>query len=445
MTTPETALGEFVASLSYDDLPEGSTETLTRAFVDTVGVTLAGTVEGAGRTVAKSAGRRPTEAAPAELLGVNTDETPASVALRVGTAGHALDYDDLSWAMDGHPSVTLVPSLLALATETDASGRDLLTAYAAGFETECAVAAPISPSHYEDGWHATATFGTFGATAAAAKLLGLDAQATRRALCIAASMPAGLKRNFGSMTKPLHAGLCSRAGVTAAQLARDGLTADAQAISGEKGFWALYGPAERAAFSIGDRWALQEEGIHVKAYPCCYFTHTSIAATQAIVADDIDPTDIERITVAAAPGAGDALHHANPGTGLEAKFSMEYCVASAAVRDRVGVAAFQDEAVDDTAVQSIRERVAFTVDDTLDYDSHEAVVRVETGADSVVVRQENPPGVHTDPLSEPEFRAKFTECAGSVLDDDAVNGLYESLSSLAAISDLQAALRVGAR
>jgi 2-methylcitrate dehydratase PrpD len=445
MTTPETALGEFVASLSYDDLPEGSVETLTRAVVDTIGVTLAGTVEGAGRTVAESAGLRPAASTPAELLGVDTAETPAAAALRVGTAGHALDYDDLSWAMDGHPSVTLVPALLALATESGADGRDLLTAYAAGFETECALAAPISPSHYEAGWHATATFGTFGAAAAAAKLLGLDAQATRRALCIAASMPAGLKRNFGSMTKPLHAGLCSRAGVTAAQLARDGLTADMQAISGEKGFWALYGPAERGAFSVGDRWALQEEGIHVKAYPCCYFTHTAIAATQAIVADGIDPTDIEHISVEAAPGAGDALHHADPDTGLEAKFSMEYCVASGAVRDRVGVAAFRDDAVDDEAVQAVREHVAFAVDDTLDYDSHEAVVRVETAADTVMVQQENPPGVHTNPLPEPEFRAKFTECAGTVLDANAVDGLYESLSSLAAVSDLQAALRVDTR
>jgi len=128
---------------------------------------------------------------------------------------------------------------------------------------------PVGPGHYEDGWHATATFGIFGA-AAAARLLGLDAEATRRALCVAASMPAGLKRNFGSMTKPLHAGLCSRSGVTAARLARDGLTADAAAVSGEKRFWDLYGPEERRAFAGGGgRWWLREEGTHVKSYPCC--------------------------------------------------------------------------------------------------------------------------------------------------------------------------------
>jgi len=445
MATPERALGEFVATLDYEDLPEGSVETITRAFVDTVGVTLAGAAEGAGHIAVESAGLQPADGSPATLLGVDADDPPASVALRVGTAGHALDYDDLSWAMDGHPSVTLVPPLLALAEAADADGRDLVTAYAAGFEAECALAAPVSPAHYEDGWHATATFGTFGAAAAAARLLGLDAEATRRALCIAASMPAGLKRNFGSMTKPLHAGLCSRSGVTAARLARDGLTADAAAVSGEKGFWDLYGPEERGAFAVGDRWRLREEGIHVKAYPCCYFTHTAIAATQDIVADGVDPAEVERVTVEAGPGAADALHHADPDTGLEAKFSMEYCVASAAVRDRVGLGAFRDDAVDDPAVQALRERVSFAVDDTLDYDSHEAVVRVETGDGTVERRRENPPGTHDDPLSEADFRAKFTECAGTVLADGAAEGLYESLSSLASISELQAALRVDAR
>jgi len=118
-----------------------------------------------------------------------------------------------------------------------------------------------------------ATFGTFDAAMAAAKLLDLDATATEHALNIAASMPSGLKRNFGSMTKPLHAGIRSRSGVTAAHLAADGFTADATAVSDDRGFWDLYGPNERDAFSIGDRWALHYEGIYVKAYPCCYCTH----------------------------------------------------------------------------------------------------------------------------------------------------------------------------
>jgi 2-methylcitrate dehydratase PrpD len=442
MTSPETAVSEFVADLAYDDLPAGSIETITRAFVDTVGVTLAGSVEGSGRTAAESAGLRADDADPATLLGVDADDPPAAVALRVGTASHALDYDDLSWAMDGHPSVTLVPSLLALADEADASGQDLVTAYAAGFEAECAVAEPISPDHYEAGWHATGTFGTFGAAAAAAHLLRLDAEATERALNAAASMPAGLKRNFGSMTKPLHAGLCSRAGVTAARLAKAGLTTDATAVSGDRGFWDLYGSGERDDFAIGDRWRISEEGIHVKAFPCCYFTHSAIAATQALVETGIDPESIRRIDVTASPGAGDALHHANPETGLEAKFSMEYCVASAAVRDRVGLAAFRDDAVEDPAVQRVRERVSFEVEEDRPYDSHGATVRIETDDRVRERRQADPPGTHDDPLSEDRLHAKFTECAGAVLETEAVEELYDALSSISAHPDALAALAV---
>lgn len=438
--SPERRLSEFTATLDYADVPEGVRETVVRAFVDTIGVTLAGTVEGAGETTTRSLGVDPDAADAATLLGVESEEQPAETALRVGTASHALDYDDLSWALDGHPSVTLVPALLALAADADADGRDLITAYAAGFEVECAVADPISPAHYEAGWHATSTFGTFGAAAAAANLLGLDAETTERALNVAASMPSGTKRNFGSMTKPLHAGLCSRSGVTAALLARDGLTASRTAISGERGFWGLYGPGEQGTFELGDDWALETEGVHVKAYPCCYFTHTSIAATQALLDEGIAPGDIERIEVRAAGGAGDALTYPNPDSGLEAKFSMEHAVASAAVRDRVDLAAFETPAIEDSAVARLRERVEFEVDEELDYDSHEATVRIVTAEGASERRQVNPPGTHDDPLSADELRAKFDECAERALPPAEVARLYDAVSHLDTVEDAAAAL-----
>ena len=190
MPTPEEVLSDFVSTLQYDDIPERVRETVRRAFVDTVGVTLAGGVTGAGAAVSETAGITPDDADVSTLLGLDPTGSAAERALRVGTASHALDYDDLSWGMDGHPSVTLVPPLLALTADTDATGADLVAGYAAGFEVECALARLISPEHYEAGWHATATFGAFGATAAAASLLGLDATETRHALNVAASTPA---------------------------------------------------------------------------------------------------------------------------------------------------------------------------------------------------------------------------------------------------------------
>lgn len=443
MTSPEATLADFVATVTYEDVPESARATTKRAFLDTVGVTLAGAGDDAGATVFETDGIDSTAAAAATILGVGTDRPAAERALRTGTASHALDYDDLSWAMDGHPSVTLVPPLLVLADESDASGEDLVTAFAAGFEVECALADPISPHHYEEGWHATATFGTFGATAAAASLFDLSAAETRHALNVAASMPAGLKRNFGSMTKPLHAGLAARSGITAARLASGGFTADPDALSGDRGFWDLYGPEERDRFAFDpDEWILVDRGIHVKYYPCCYFTHTSIAGTRALVDEhDINPADIERVHVLVARGAADALHHSDPETGLEAKFSLEYTVASAAVRDRVGLDAFEAAAIGDGAVQRVRERVDYTVDDDLHYDSHEAVVRIETSEGSYERHQENPPGTHEDPLTDTELREKFEECAHRAVSESVSDRLAAVFTNLDGCEDVAAAVR----
>ena len=441
MATPETELSEFAATLTFAEIPENAQETIRRAFFDTIGVTLAGAGEDANEAVFASTFNQADTGDIATMLGL-TAGSAAERALRTGTASHALDYDDLSWAMDGHPSVTLIPSLLAVAGERGASGKALITAYAAGFEVECALAQPISPDHYEVGWHATATFGAFGAAVAAATLLDLDSAATRNALNIAASTPAGLKRNFGSMTKPLHAGLCTRSGVTAALLAENGFTADTTAVSGDGGFWDLYGPDKMDRFVFDpDRWALTTEGIHVKYYPCCYFTHTSIAATQALVSEqDIDSESVEQIEVRAAQGAADALHHSDPETGLEGKFSMEYAVASGAVRDRVGLDTFDDDVINDPSVQRVRERVNFRVDETLHYDSHEAVVKIETTNGTYECRQENPPGTHDNPLTEAELREKFEECADRAIPSADVSSLMDTLLTLDEHSDIINAL-----
>ncbi|MFC6793395.1 MmgE/PrpD family protein [Halobaculum halobium] len=244
--------------------------------------------------------------------------------------------------------------------------------------------------------------------------------------------------------------MCCRSGVTAATLARDGLTATRTAVSGEQGFWDLYDPRtddksdgsthrERFAFDPDGDWAIETEGIHAKAYPCCYFTHTSIAATADIVEDGVSPDDIERIEVRAAGGAGDALAYSDPETGLQAKFSMEHAVACAAVRDRVDLSAFETEALADPAVDAVRERVDFSVDDSLPYDSHEATVRIETVDGTVEERQRtDPPGVHTDPLSPERRREKFTECAERAVSAAEAERLYERLSNLPKLDDVAA-------
>lgn len=428
----ESQLAATVAETDPDSIGDSTTGLVKRAFVDTVGVTLAGISTEVGRSVSRW---RP----DGGLVAVSRAEPEHALAL--GAAGHALDYDDLSWAIDGHPSVVLVPAILALAGETDAGGREAIAAYVAGFEVMSRVAAPISPEHYEAGWHATATFGTFGAAAAAAWLLDIDPEETRNALCIAASTPAGLKRNFGSMTKPMHAGFAARSGLTATLLARDGVTADDDAIGGKGGFFDLYGDSHEVEGPEGRH--IDERGIHTKSYPCCYFTHTAIAATRSLADEhEIDPTEVESIAVEASGGAADALAHSDPETGLEAKFSMEYAVASALARDRMDLAAFEEPALSDPVVERLRERVSFRADPDLAYDDHAAVVRIELPEDTVERRQENPPGTHGDPLSEDRRRAKFLDCATRTLERERAERLYDELDGLVETNSLSSLLDV---
>lgn len=430
--SPERTLASFVADLTYEDVPEEAVTTVERAFVDTVGVTLAGAIADAGARANAVVRATAAGTGGATLLGVEGTASVTEATFANGTAGHALDYDDLSWAMDGHPSVTLVAPALAVGESVDASGRDLVTAFAAGFEAECYVAEPISPTHYERGWHPTATFGVFGATAATASLLGLDAEATERALNVAASMPAGLKRNFGSMTKPVHAGLAGRSGVTAALLAAEGLTAGETVVSGPRGFWERYASGtERTAAPPGDPWRLVETGISIKAYPCCYFAHTSVA-TAAALADrhDIDPLSVTRIEATVSRGARDALVYSDPDTGLEAKFSMEYALACALGRDRVGLAAFEDDALTDSRVQRLRERAGFEVDESLPYKSNHTSVRIEADGETYEEAMDRPPGTPENPMSEEELREKFINCATRVVTEPVAVESFDRLRTL---------------
>jgi 2-methylcitrate dehydratase PrpD len=431
--SPAKALASFVTETMFDDVPTTARDAAVRAITDTVGVTLAGLSHESAGIVGAFTGRDSLVGFPraADVGGAR-----AELALLYGTAAHALDYDDLSWAMDGHPSVVLLPPILALADRVEPTGREVLTAYAVGFETACFVAEPISPDHYEAGWHATSTFGALGATAAATSLLDLDADATKTALNIAASTASGTKENFGSMTKPLHAGLAARSGVTAALLAEEGFTAGSHAIDGDRGFWTLYaGDADRDAEAptrpTSDGWRLADRGIHVKRYPACYFTHSSIAATRTLVDDgDVEPDRVEHVQVEAAGGAGDALTYPDPETALESKFSMQHAVAVALTADHVGLSWFDTGVVDDPTLADLRDRVTFTVDDSLPYDSHAATVTVKTSEETRRAVREHPPWVHDEPPTRDELESKFVESATQTVDESAARETFERLQAL---------------
>ncbi len=430
---PDRELAAFVAGLTFEELPDDLVRAAERAFVDTVGVTVAGAAEGAG-AVAMATVRASGGEGPAGLVGGGSASL-TDAAFANGTAGHALDFDDVTRGV-WHPSVPIVAPILALAEARDLSGEAAVAAYVAGYETQCYLADALLPPHYERGWHATATFGTFGAAAAGAVLLGLDEGEARNALNAAASMPAGLKSNFGTMTKPMHAGHAARSGLTAALLAEEGHTAAEGAMGTERGFLDLYSgnaaPAVGEMAPLGEAWALRSDGIQVKKYPCCYFTHPAVYATERLVAEnDVAPEDVESIAVSASQGAADALHYPNPDTGLEGKFSMEYTVACAVARDRVGLAAFDDRNVGDPAVQAVRERVTFEVDPDLGYNPYFTTVALETrDGDRHERTQEVPPGTPADPLSDAELREKFEMCLARAGEEDDADTVYERLDAL---------------
>ncbi|SDK91400.1 MmgE/PrpD family protein [Natronorubrum texcoconense] len=437
-------LAAFVASLSSEDVPEDALRLAERAVLDTVGVTLAGAGDDAGEIAAAALSDGD---GTATVLGRDESLPLADTVFANATAGHALDFDDVALAaMDGHPSVPMVPALLAVGEREGASGSELLTAFVAGFETQNYLSRPISPGHYEGGWHATSTIGVFGAAAAVSRLLELSPERAEHALAIAASMPAGLKRNFGSTTKPIHAGQAARSGTTAALLAAEGATADPSAVDGEGGFFDLYCGDERPNFgrlpALGTRWSLLEDGIDVKKYPCCYYTHAAIyAASELADAHGLEAGTIDEVAVTASQGAADALEYDDPDTGLEAKFSMPFLIASAIAREHVDLAAFDAEQLDEPAVQFVRERVRLTVDDELPYDSNEARVEITARDGETYERtQRRPPGTHDEPLSDDELHEKFRMCAERAPGTVDVDGAVESLDSLRTVSDVRTLL-----
>lgn len=442
--TAAAELASFVATLSPSDVPDDGLRVAERAILDTVGVTLAG-----ARTEASDAALAAVGATDgsSSVLGRDRSLGLSDAVFVNGTAGHALDFDDVALAAtDGHPSVPMVAPLFAIGEREGASGLDVLTAFVAGFEAQSFLSRPISPGHYEGGWHATSTIGVFGAAAAVASLLDLSATETANALCIAASMPAGLKRNFGSTTKPIHAGQAARSGATAALLAAEGATGDPKAVDGDRGFFDLYRgdgtPDRDRSHDLGSEWAILDDGIDVKKYPCCYYTHAAIhAATEIARQNRLTPDEIEEVVVTASRGAADALDHDDPKTGLEAKFSMPYLVARALVREDVGLAAFDDGSIDDSAVQTVRERVRLVVDDSLSYDSNAARVEVGTRDGGEYERfRERPPGTHDEPLSVSELHDKFRMCAERAPGEVRIESALEALDDLRSVSDVRTVL-----
>ncbi len=435
-------LARFVAETGFQDLPPQAIFQAKRAILDTLGVALAGCRE-EGPTIVARLAQEHSAPGRAAVLGWPLCLAPQQAALVNGTAAHALDYDDVSISMRGHPSAPVLPAALALAQETGQGGRALILAFVLGVEVEAKLGAVMGGRHYALGWHPTSTLGTLGAAAAAAKLLGLDTRRTQMALGIAASMACGVRANFGTMTKPLHVGLAARHGVEAALLAAQGFTASQEALESPEGFLnAFLGGQAREAHlpSLGQPYDIVQPGLGQKRYPCCYATHRALDAALDL-APQVKPEGIARVQVRVSRGTLMPLRRELPRTGLEGKFSMEYCVAAALLDGRVGMATFTDQAVARPQVARLMASVQVEEDDAPGADVlamwAEVIVHTSDGSQRSA-RVEIPKGDPRRPLSWEELALKFRDCASLHLPPTRVEEALALISHLEEVDNVSA-------
>lgn len=347
--------------IRFADLPDEVRALARQCVLDTLGTALAGADDPLVRILAaeleEQGGR-----AEAGVIGSRLRLPVGSAALLNGTAAHALDYDDVNLAMPGHPSVAVLPAVLALAEAVGATGEALIAAFVAGYETACRVGLLVAPGHYNRlGFHSTGTVGSFGAAAGCAHLLGLSEEQTAHALGIAATQAAGLKAMFGTMCKPLHAGRAAQAGVLAARLAARGFTARPDSLECAQGFAAAYSPdfhPEAALAEPAGGWHIRHNLF--KYHAACYLTHAGIEAARALrLGHGFRPEEIAAVTLRVDESTDRVCNIAAPTTGLEAKFSLRLTAAMAlAGRETGRLDAYSAETAADPALVALRDRIS---------------------------------------------------------------------------------------
>jgi 2-methylcitrate dehydratase PrpD len=440
-------LAERVHHIRYEDLTPTVLEWTRAAFVDTIAVTLAGINTDTAQIPLRVAGIAGA-AGPCLIFGTDRRTSALDASFVNGVASHALDYDDVSGALGGHPSVPLVAPLIALAEQLGTSGRKVALAYVVGFETECRIARGVHFHHYDKGWHPTATLGIFGTVAGAARLLDLTPDQTATAIGLAASFASGLKANFGTMTKPLHVGQCSRNGLLAALLVREGFTANPGALEHKQGFLEVFnGPGTYSIERMLDGWGapfmieVGEPGL--KPYPCCGSTHGAIdRALDLARRYHPTPETIASIEVLAHARRLPHTDNPDPRTPLGAKFSMQYAVTRALVDGEVRLEHFEGTAHLDPQVRAVMPRVTVRAHPEMADDSpHQwgaEVVVTLAGGERLASRIDDYPrrGPGGDPMRREELWAKFENCAGLALPRAQVAPLFALLEKLDALPNL---------
>ena len=434
-------IAEYISTTGLEDFPPDAIDAAKAAITDCLGCALAGSREPLADVLCDYVtGLGGTPAATVIGRGFKTSSVEA--ALVNGAMSHALDYDDVTYITKTHPSAHLIPGALPLAEEVGATGGELLLAYLVGFEVACAVGDAISPGYFDDlGWHPTGPLGMLGASAAAARLLRLDPQQTAMAISLGASQAAGLRQNFGTMTKPYHAGAACRAGVNAAKLVQAGFTASDDALEGRFGFMRAFSGGvnydpDRAAESLGSRCFMVESGIEIKKFPCCGSAHLALDATsQLLRRESFSAEQVDRIDVLVDFDPPRSLIHSRPTSGLEGKFSMQYCLAAEIIDGQIGLATFTDDQVMRAEAQDLIPRIemrrhpGFEGQASWTEANHRVEVHLKDGR-VIAERAERATTGALRGVTRDDVRVKFRDCAAVALSDANAETALQMLDSL---------------
>src|SRR5436190_6043955 len=439
-------LAAQASAVTYDALPEPVRALARQCVLDYYGVALAGADDPLA-TILLDELVEAGGATQASVIGHKARLPALSAALVNGAIGHALDYDDVNLAMPGHPSVAILPGLIALAEQRRSSGREVIAAFVAGYEIACRIGMALRPGHYDRGFHATGTVGAFGAAAACAHLLGLDSNATARALGIAGTQAAGLKSQFGTMCKPFHAGKASQNGLLAARLAARGFSSRPDLVECEQGFALTHGTDFNPEAALAD----PPNGFHIfanlfKYHAACYLTHGPIECSRKIrERHGVRPDEIARITLSLDRSCDRVCNIPAPTDGLEAKFSLRQTVAMAlAGLDTASLGAYSAATANDPALVQLREKV--TLDFRDGWPQAAAELEVAT-SDGRVLKASHDAGIPSPDIAAQGERlaAKFDALAEPVLGTARARELRAAILGLDELGDIGALAKLAAR
>jgi 2-methylcitrate dehydratase PrpD len=433
-------LGRFISDLSPNRVPEEAVRIARMGFIDCIGTMIAGRKEDSVRIMTEVLA--PADGPSTLTFGTRTSPAPEAAWIN-GTAAHALDYDDVG--LRGHPSTVLVPAILADGEALGSSGADMITAYIAGYEVWAELFRRDTGLLHQKGWHPTGLYGAVAAAAACARLRKLDAEKSAVAIALGGSQAGGLMSNFGSMTKPFHAGKAAHAGIMAARLAEAGFTANTDALEHPQGFLHAISPTgteDRTSPPLaGTEWAILSQGLGIKKYPTCYCTHRAIDCVLDLVSGSpVRAEEVKKITVSISDYFSTVLRNHQPDTGLAAKFSIEFAMASGIVAKRVGLRELTDDFVQRPDIQALMQKVEIIT--TAEYDPampgaapHDSV-RIElddgrTVAGEPVARAT---GHASRPLTDAQLYDKFADCLEAGNSDIPADVLFRRLSTIQSIS-----------